>query len=265
MADLSLSLARLGAVAELLSLAAGEMFALAGLCGDGVRIGIDGRFETLSLTSALPAGAARGQLIAELTRRDRLFGDRCQRWLGGSDGLVELEQGRAHLSFALITTADLEALRKNSHAGDAVDRAAELLDGRALTEVIDRFRPPAHHSWELAFEPGDPAPLAEALEIRQSQRQLLADLASIMAPARLAIRVGPGVLFPELHVGYRDVAVEPLIRLLVGLEIHRDPGASLGRFLGALGHRDRAPRVDLAVNADGPPRLRIAAHLKAAQ
>lgn len=274
----SRALARLGAVAELLSVAAGEVFALAGLFGAGLgrraRIAIDGRFERLSLLSALPKEPERSQLLAELARRDRLFGERCPRWLDRGDaGFVEIEQGRPELGLAVIATGDrplerdLEMLRDHTHAGGAVDRAATLLAGLGpIAEVIDRFRPPAHHSWQLAGRADLAAlePLAESLGVRPTQRTLLEDVHPLLGghgQARVAIRIGPGVVYPELQLGYREVEVERLIRLLVGLEINRDPGDNLGRFFGALGVRDRAPLVELTLAGDGPPRIRIAVEL----
>jgi hypothetical protein len=274
---LSSALARLGAVAELLSIAAGELFALAAMCNAGLgrraEISVDGAFERLSLRAGLPAEPERSQLVAELRRRDRMFGDRLGTWLArGDDSALELAQGDGGLTLGLRTAGarpigdDLARLREISHAGFAVDRLGELLDGRELcAAVVDRYRAPAHHSWELAVELGDGddvgalVELARAVEIRAAQQALIADLHPILAGsgATLGLRIGPGVVYPELAIAYRDVDPEAAIRLLVGLEIHRDPGEPLGRFLGALGTPERIATVELVVGQHPPPRLRI--------
>lgn len=276
-------LARLGVVAELLSVPAGELLAIAALCGGGLgrfaRISIDGRFERLSLLSALPLEPDRGHLLAELARRDHLFGERIEAWLErGDESYVELEQGGGDVALAVVTTgrrplaADLDSLRARTHAGAAVDRLAELLAGlRESVMLVDRFRPPAHHSWELAARLDGDAddhavlePLAAALGIAAPQRGLLADMHPILARRRgviVGVRAGPGLVYPELHLTYRHISAELLIRLLVGLEINRDPGEPLGRFLGALGAPEEASVLELVLADVAPPRLRLGVEL----
>lgn len=275
--SLSEALARIGAVAELLSIAAGELFALAAMCNAGLQrrceISVDGGFARLGLRSGLPAEPERSQLIAELRRRDRMFGARLGTWLAREgDNLLALTQGGGALTLGLVNLGDhpladdLARLREISHAGFAVDRLAGLLDGRErCAGVIDHFRPPAHHSWELLIDLEPDAPvapleaLAGHLEIRDAQRGLLGDIHPILAAGggRFAIRVGPGVVYPELRLHYRDIDPEALIRLIAGLDIHADPGEPLGRFLGALGAGDRVPVVELCLGQHPPPQIRL--------
>lgn len=276
--SLSQALARIGAVAELLSIAAGELFALAAMCGGGLErrseISIDGAFARLGLRSGLPPEPERSQLVAELRRRDRMFGDRLATWLGrGDESLLELTQGDGNLTLGLVTLGDapladdLARLREVSHAGFAVERLADLLGDREVCAgVVDHFRPPAHHNWELLLDlragagVGELLALAEGLEIRQAQRDLLADTHPILAgdrSARFALCIGPGVVYPTLRVAYLDLAPEALIRLLAGLDINADPGEALGSFLGALGSADRVPVVELTLGQHPPPSIRL--------
>jgi hypothetical protein len=274
----SAALARISAVAELLSIPAGELFALAAMCNAGLErraeISVDGAFEKLSLRAGLPAEPERSQLVAELRRRDRMFGSRLGTWLArGDESLLELTQGDGNLTLGLVSRGsrpiaeDLARLREVSHAGFAVDRLAELLADHAdCAGVVDRFRPPAHHSWEVLVDiaadagVGPLVTLAEAAGVRRTQTALLADLHPILGagePSRLGVRIGPGVVYPEVRLHYRDIEPEILLRLLSGLEINLDPGESLGRFLGALGTADVIGRVDLILGQHPPPQLHL--------
>jgi hypothetical protein len=77
------------------------------------------------------------------------------------------------------------------------------------------------------------------------------------SPAVATLRIGPGVVYPELTVTYHDVAFEPVIRILIGIHPGVDHASRLGAVAGAC-NAERAAALAIQLRDREPLGLRVA-------
>jgi hypothetical protein len=282
------AIARIQTVGSLLGVPVDRLLAAVGGQEDGrgrrLRLWVGDDFQALAVFGAAPTGARRAELFAAAGGDPVVASGLAALGERSGELFVEIETRGGGEQLAVEAHAlgrgaiddDLALLRAIAPAGDAAHttlaaRAAQLAIGGRSAGVSARFETPATRQWSLHVGLAESVTLARdalvdtaaALAITAAQRNLLAALHPILAggrgtgPAVATLRLGTGVVYPELVVTYHGVAFEPVIRILIGIHPGVDHATRLGTVAGAC-HAERAAALSIHLRDREPMGLRVA-------
>ena len=278
------AIARTQTIGTLLGVAVERLLEAVGDLEDGrerrLRVWVSDGFDRLSVLAAAPTASRHASLLAA-AGGDALVASAIP-VLGQRPGqlFVELEAGGGpELAIEIQGLGrgsiddDLRLLRSMAPVGDAAHTAlarlaAELATGGRSAGIAVRFEPPGTRQWMLHVSLAASVELAAAAlsrvaaaaGITPAQRNLLAVLHPLLgehSPAVATLRIGPGVVYPELTVTYHDVAFEPVIRILIGIHPGVDHASRLGAVAGAC-NAERAAALAIQLRDREPLGLRVA-------
>lgn len=280
------AIARIQTVGTLLGVSVDRLLASVGENKDGsaqrLRVWISDGFDRVAVFAAAPGGARRAERFGE--NSDAVLASAIPA-LDARPGqlFVELETDPAGLAVEVQALGrgaiddDLARLRSVAPVGDAThavlaQRAAELAVGGRSAGLSARFEPPATRQWALHVALADALPVARdalsrvasGLGVTAPQRNLIAALHPVLGARSAAVatlRMGPGLVYPELVVTYHDVAFEPVIRILIGIHPGVDVARRLGSVAGAC-NAERAAALAIHLRDREPVGLRIAFDLE---
>jgi hypothetical protein len=281
------SIARIQSVGSLLGVPVDRLLQTVGSQEDGrgrrLRLWVGDDFATVAVFGAAPGGERRADLFAAAggdpvaaaalpalaDRPGQLFVEVESHGPGQQIAVEAHALGRAALE------DDLALLRHVAPVGDAAHaalaaRAAELALGGRSAGVGARFEAPATRQWSLHVALAESVTLAAgalveaagALSITAAQRNLVAAIHPVLAgsrgsgPAVATLRLGPGIVYPELIVTYHGLAFEPVIRILIGIHPGVDHASRLGAVAGAC-HAERVAALSVHLRDREPVGLRV--------
>jgi hypothetical protein len=278
------AIARIQTAATLIGVPVDRLLATVGGQEDSgrrLRLWVSDGFDRLSVFASAPTGTRRATLFAA-AGDDAVMASAIPALSERSGQLfVEVETDHESQQLAIeahalgrgIVDNDLALLRTVAPAGDAAHdilarRAAELAVGGRSAGVWARFEPPATRQWGLHVSLAESATLARdalgdaaaALGITPPQRKMMMTIHPLFAADSAAVatlRLGPGLVYPELTVTYHSVAFEPVIRMLIGLHPGVDHASRLGAVAGACG-AERAAAMSIQFRDREPMAMRIA-------